>query len=411
MQRTPSIPGDSDGCGTLRAGLYAHVPFCLAKCPYCDFYSVTELELKKAYLSALSLEMDRISEDGPSLYFDSLYLGGGTPSLLDPDEVARIIRWVRDRFRLSPDAEITLETNPGTVDVARLMGYRDAGINRIQIGVQSFRPENLAFLGRIHSAAQGASAVEGAIRAGFENIGIDLIYGLPGQIRQGWLTDLEAAVAFNPAHLSCYLLSYEPGTLLHARRQAGEIRTLPLKRRAGLFMSTVRFLEARGYAHYEISNFAKILPDGKTPRSRHNQKYWTFLPYVGLGPGAHSFAENERTWNVRNLRQYIEVTQSGRRPLDGTERLSHRQQMVETLFLGLRRREGISPALFEARFGGFFSGPVLKMAEGLEERGWLLFSPKRFALTREGMPYLDSIVEAFIDFLPGGDATAENSGM
>lgn len=383
------------------AGLYIHVPFCLKKCPYCDFYSVTDLELKPAYLRSVFSEVEIVSKDWVDLTFDSIYFGGGTPSLLSSHEIGGILEKARNRFRFSSDTEVTLEVNPGTVDPKSLEAYRMAGINRINIGVQSFNPRNLAFLGRIHTDAEAVAAIEGAGRAGFTNIGIDLIYGLPDQTEQVWLADLKKAVDLNPSHLSCYLLSYEPGTVLYTRRESGEVEPLPQVRQADLFLTTSGYLEDHGFEHYEVSNFARM-GEGISGfnRSRHNQKYWIFASYAGLGPGAHSFRENKRWWNIRDIDGYLEETRSDMRPVGGEETLSTIQQQMEAVYLGLRRREGIAVKDFEKRFGLSFDGCVSKTAERLTREGFATFSSERFSLTRRGMLFLDGVAEALISCLP-----------
>ncbi len=379
------------------AGLYIHVPFCLSKCPYCDFYSVTDLKQKDAVLAAFLSEMETVSVDWADASFDTLYFGGGTPSLLSPFQVEKLLKTAGNRFRFQKDTEVTLEANPGTVDRVRLEGYKTAGVNRIVIGVQSFFLKNLAFLGRIHTDTEAERAVEAAHRAGFDNIGIDLIFGLPGQTKGQWLADLKKAVRMDPAHLSCYLLSYAPGTMFFVRRQAGTLTPLPQERRAALFLTASQFLEAHGYGHYEVSNYARTLPGRPGAlRSRHNQKYWNFSPYAGLGPGAHSFRENRRWWNVKSIDVYTEKIASGKHPVGGGERLSVSQQQMETVYLGLRKREGIDVRDFDRRFGVSFYDCLSGTAAQMGQEGWVIFSSGRFCLTPRGMPHLDDIAEAIV---------------
>ena len=254
------------------AGLYIHIPFCRRKCPYCDFYSVTGTERAADFLTALESEM-RLYADRP-LVFDTLYIGGGTPSVLSVEDIRRILRAAGNAFQILPDSEITLEVNPGTVTVEKLHRLRLAGINRISIGVQSFQQDNLEFLGRIHSSTEASASIRAARQAGFERIGLDLIYGLPDQSRAAWRADLEQALQFAPQHLSCYALTYEPGTPLSADRAAGRFQAAADETVAALFRETAAFLQDRGYEHYEISNVAR----GSDSRSRHNCKYWNFAP-------------------------------------------------------------------------------------------------------------------------------------
>jgi len=385
------------------AGLYIHVPFCLSKCPYCDFYSVTDLKRKDAYLASVLLEMEKVSTKWADTAFDTLYFGGGTPSLLSPFEVEKLLKTAENRFRFRKDVEVTLEANPGTVDRVRLEGYKTAGVNRIVIGVQSFSLKNLAFLGRIHTDTEAERAVEAARRAGFDNIGIDLIFGLPGQSKGEWLADLKKAVRMDPAHLSCYLLSYAPGTMFFARRTSGIITALPQKRRATLFLTASEFLEKHGYTHYEVSNYARNLSGcSDALRSRHNQKYWNFSPYAGLGPGAHSFRKNQRWWNLKNIDAYVDQIASGNHPVGGGERLSAGQQQMEVVYLGLRRREGIDVGDFDRRFGVSLYGCLSKTAARLRQEGWAILTPDHFYLTRRGMLHLDDIAAVLVSHLSWG---------
>lgn len=375
-------------------GLYVHIPFCVHKCAYCDFYSVSDLNLKPAFLKALSAEI-AAAEAGP-LAFDTVYFGGGTPSILDPVEVEGIIDQLNSRFRLAGPVEVTLEANPGTVDSEKLKGFRSAGVNRINIGVQSFREENLRRLGRIHSAGQARDAVAAARRAGFEDVGLDLIYGLPGQTMGAWTMDIENALAYDPEHLACYMLSVEPGTALAEDERLGRFRPAAEEDTAELFLATSERLARRGYRHYEISNFARGAASGGDARvSRHNSKYWAYAPYLGFGPAAHSFQPPRRFWNHRDVRRYIAELQAGRRPPGGEESLSVDQQMLEVVMLGLRTSAGIDRADFKARFGRDFNERYGAAADELAARGLLTLENGRCAPTRQGMLFLNTVVAAF----------------
>ena len=371
-------------------GIYVHVPFCLKKCPYCDFYSITDLSLTQAYLTALETEMT-LTGSSP-LIFDTLYLGGGTPSVLDTGQTARIIDGIRKKFNLQKGCEITLEVNPGTVSFQDFQDFYRIGVNRINIGIQSFQDDHLKFLGRIHSAADAEKALENARSAGFDNVGFDLMYGLPGQSADHWIKDLSRAVFHNPQHLSCYMLSYEKGTLMERDRRRGRIRPLPDQSVAKLFEITVAFLQANGISQYEISNYA----DSPRSRSRHNQKYWHFAPYLGFGPGAHSFIDPERSWNHRDMDTYIALLKQGRRPISGKESLNRDQQMMETIYLGLRTTDGIDLAGFEDRFDTDFTQLFGTVGDELAGRDLIHMADGRCTLTRKGMLLLDSIVDRFV---------------
>ena len=249
------------------AGLYFHIPFCKRKCPYCDFYSVTGRDHLAAFLAALHREI--ALRAAPEMTVNTVYFGGGTPSLLSPAAVADVLAAVRTHFNLLADVEVTLETNPGAVGREGLARLRKIGVNRLNIGVQSFRDDALHFLGRIHNRAEACAVIDQARAAGFDNLGVDLIYGLPGQTLAGWESDLEQALHYRPEHLSCYILTFEPGTPMTRDLERGRLAPLAESRVVDMFETTAAVLSGHGYDHYEISNFART-PDF---RSRHNMKY------------------------------------------------------------------------------------------------------------------------------------------
>jgi oxygen-independent coproporphyrinogen-3 oxidase len=376
------------------AGIYIHIPFCVRKCPYCDFYSVTDLALKPRFLNALIAEMELVSTGG--LCFDTLYIGGGTPSVYGSDEIHQIVRAACRKFDFSTDPEITIEVNPGTVSIEHLRGYIEAGIDRINIGVQSFHQKNLDFLGRIHSAGEARSAIAGAQNAGFNNIGLDLIYGLPGQSDSDWRDDLKQAVDYGPSHMSCYMLSYEKGTPLYAGLKDGRVQPLPEDEVRVLFETTIDYLEDHIYFQYEISNFALIGKDGKPRVSRHNLKYWTLAPYMGLGPSAHSYVESQRSWNVSAVDGYIEAIESGKSAVSEREVLSREQQMIEAIYLGLRMTDGIDMGSFKEKFGIDFIEAHKEIVFDLKARGYLNLERRTCALTRRGRAFLDSITSMLV---------------
>jgi oxygen-independent coproporphyrinogen-3 oxidase len=328
----------------------------------------------------------------PSAAVDSVYFGGGTPSLLEAEDVAALLRAARENFSISNDAEITLEVNPGTVSLDKLDRYRAAGVNRVNIGIQSFQNPNLEILGRIHNAREAVACLGLARHADFGNIGIDLIYGIPGQTAQSWKQDLKTAVKLAPEHISCYFLTNEPGTPLTSALEQGRIFALPEKKAAGLFEMTRRVLTQAGYLHYEISNYAKNL----SSRSRHNLKYWTFAPYIGIGPSAHSFINHCRSWNARSVDDYISRVESGILPRAGSEMPDACQQATEAVYLGLRCAQGISIGDFENRFHVDFQklfGPTIDL---LETGGYMTVAEGFCRLTCKGMRYLDSIADRLV---------------
>jgi oxygen-independent coproporphyrinogen-3 oxidase len=384
----------------MDAGVYIHIPFCVKKCSYCDFYSITDGSLHPAFMEALISEM-RMTRD-PNLTFDTLYMGGGTPSVLDAKTIRKIIETARQSYEILPHAEITLEVNPGTVSLKQFEEYRCSGINRINIGVQSFDPVNLQFLGRIHSGDDAQAAITWAQQAGFENLGLDLIYGIPNQTKTSWLKDLKLAVASEPRHLSCYMLSFEPGTPLYRDRQEGRLKPLAEPRVCELFDTTLEFLRDHDYIQYEISNFARKnmtrtgLKGSELNRSRHNMKYWNFAPYIGLGPSAHSFLVPKRYWNTADVKKYIRDLDAGNLPRGGEERLSMEQLMIEAIYLGLRQTKGIFIDMFDKKFGVSFKTMFEEIINRLEVQGFVEVTQNRCALTSRGMLYLDSIAAMFM---------------
>ncbi|MFO7964649.1 MAG: radical SAM family heme chaperone HemW [Desulfobacterales bacterium] len=390
-------------------GLYIHVPFCVRKCRYCDFYSETDLAPIDAFVDAVVRETAMIEK--PLMKFDSLYLGGGTPSLLFPDHVQTLIEAIRNAFELVPGSEITLEANPKTTSAVQLTRYRAAGINRIHLGVQSFNDRRLAFLGRMHTSADAESTLQQARNAGFENLGIDLIYGLPGQTLSDWFSDLRRAVYFRPEHLSCYMLTLEPGTPLFEDAAAGKFTSLSDAKTRDLYMATVAFLEEHGYDQYEISNFAsRPSPavteagghtfDPENPcKSHHNRKYWSGAPYLGFGPSAHSHVARQRWWNARSLTGYLKSILNGHLPIEEREVLSREQVIIESVYLGLRTVRGIDVAAFETHYGVNFTRTFEPVLGPLVNAGLMECLPDRCRLTRRGMLYLDTIADRMITVL------------
>lgn len=371
-------------------GIYIHVPFCLNKCRYCDFYSTTQLDRITDYGAALLQEMAMIGADFPQA--DTLYIGGGTPSLIPLPILGEIIERAASLWGLSAEAEITLEMNPAAMKPGEMQSLKDLGINRLSLGVQSFSPDNLSFLGRIHSAPEAQMAVASARQAGFKNLGLDMMFGLPGQTASQWKRDLQRALDLSPEHLSCYILSYEPGTPLFASMQSGQVRRLGEQMVADQFRLTHGLLAASGYEHYEISNFAR-----KGHRSRHNRKYWNHSAYLGLGPAAHSYLHPMRWWNHRSLDRYLTDIQHGQRPIQEKERLTETQQLIEALYLGLRQSEGIDLDGIQQRFHRRFSALFQSHVQQLIHQGRMVMDNLRCRLTLEGMLQSDYIIGQLID--------------
>ena len=316
-------------------GLYVHIPFCKTKCPYCDFYSIIDHAAMDRFVAALKRESVLYGKTFSR--FDSLYFGGGTPSLIDEKGLAEIFTALRAQFEFSPDTEITVEMNPDDVTAEKLESYRNLGVNRISLGIQSLNDQELAFLKRRHTAEGAKKALTLIREHGFENVGIDLMNGLPGQTEKRWIDTLEEALSFGPAHISCYQLTLGSKTVFGKMLHEGKLKMPSEEKQGKTFLSTSRLLEKRGFIHYEVSNFAR----GKKYRSRHNLKYWRHIPYLGLGPGAHSFHKNRRWWNVRSVEQYCAALNKNDKPIEGDETLSPDQLELERLFLGFRNLEGV----------------------------------------------------------------------
>jgi len=367
------------------AGLYVHVPFCRQKCRYCDFYSIPYTSLNPStslvteWLHALDQEAmlykDRFA------FFDTLYLGGGTPTLLATDELARLVEILQRHFAFCPDAEISLEANPNDVTLEKLYLFRELGFNRISLGVQSMEDRELTFLGRTHSARQAARAMERIRASGFPGFGVDLIYGLPGQTEAEWRRTLQETLAFSPNHISCYQLTVSRGTPLWEMQEASLFEPPDEEQERALFLTASEVLEGQGFVHYEVSNFAS----GTHHVCRHNVKYWERAPYLGLGPSAHSFQGDTRWWNHRSVRKYCGDLNRGRRPVQGSERLSEEQVSLERLSLQLRTKAGTA-----IRDLSDYE-KADRVLPGLLEAGLLEVIGERAVPTREGFLVADRL--------------------
>jgi oxygen-independent coproporphyrinogen-3 oxidase len=371
-----------------RPGLYIHIPFCIKKCRYCGFYSTTDLSLIPDFLAGLRREM-ALCKDFQREY-DTVYLGGGTPSVLADADLEGLLDAIRTAFTVTPDAEITLEANPGDFTPGMLAVLKQAGVNRLNIGCQSFDDATLELLGRRHRGQEAAAAIPMARDAGFTNLGIDLLYGLPGPAEasfSAWLATLETALAFAPEHLSCYQLTLEPGTPLALAKERGECSLPDSDLQARYFFRTAEILEAAGYGQYEVSNFARAAPF----QSRHNGKYWRHVPYLGLGPAAHSFDGSLRRWNHRSLGAYLAALAAGKPPVAHCERLSSEELRLEALFLGLRTRRGIDLEDFKRRYGQDLLRDKKEILKRLREERLVELEDGFVRPTHAGMAVADSL--------------------
>lgn len=366
-------------------GIYVHVPFCRQKCVYCDFYSLPRREEDMdAYVSALQ---DRLAEtDFTGYEADTVYFGGGTPSYLGPRRLTALLEAAAGACPIASGAEITFEANPDSAqDADALSSLRRAGFNRVSLGMQSAGDAELKALGRVHTMAQLRASVEAVRKAGFDNLSLDLIYGLPGQDLPRWRKTLSAAMELCPEHLSCYGLKAEPGTPLYARRDS-----LPGDEvQADLYLETANVLESRGYRQYEISNFAK---PGR--ESRHNLKYWTLGEYAGFGPGAHSDFRGRRFAWARDLDAFLR----GEALRSEDQAMTLRDREEEWLMLSLRLVRGLDPAVWEERFGRSFA-PFLPFLERCGAAGYAVREEDRWRLTPRGFLVSNQIIGELLDYI------------
>ncbi len=365
----------------MSLGLYVHVPFCQSKCFYCDFASNLDLAWMAAWRQALLTEIALVQDQDWPQPFDTLYLGGGTPSLLSGEVLGAIFSHLQGYFVFTTDVEITLEANPDDVTPEKLALWRKLGVNRLSLGVQSLQDAELRWLGRRHDAAQARRALEMAREAGIANLSVDLMYALPGQSEADWLATLRDVLAYEPEHLSCYQLTVAEQTPLGKKVARGELTLPGEEEQRRLFLTTSEFLESQGYSHYEISNFAR----GQRYFSRHNSKYWQHSPYLGLGPAAHSFDGRVRRWNVRAVEAYCRSLSAGQAPVTGVEVLSDSQLHLEALALGLRTRRGLALRVLD-----HFPEAQKVLAEFCEA-GLLQVQQGRVCPTREGLVVADSL--------------------
>ena len=375
------------------SGVYLHIPFCEHKCIYCDFYSIAPSEehadaegMMASFTELLLKEIDLRSDTVPrGEMYDTVFFGGGTPSLLEAEQMVRLLDRLRSRFEIRPDAEITMEANPGTVTEERLRAFRAAGINRVSFGVQSFYDDELKFLTRIHSADQAKASVHVARRAGFDNLNIDLMFALPGQTPERWRSTMEQALNLGPTHISCYSLIVEPHTPLARMVEAKQVAVLDTEADAALFETTAEVMERHGYEQYEVSNFAR-----PGFRSLHNLNYWRHGSYLGFGPSAHSFRGTHRWWNIANLSTYASRLRDGALPTAGEEELQPEQMMTEAVFLGLRS-DGLDTANFDRRFGRRFLEDHRSRIEDLLRSGLARLDGAVLRLTSRGYLVCDEI--------------------
>lgn len=368
------------------AGIYIHIPFCKTRCIYCDFYSTTRSELKEHYVRALCRELEMRREYLGGEPIETIYLGGGTPSQLDEGDFLRIFETIRTVYGMEHCREITLEANPDDLTETYVAMLRRLPFNRISMGIQTFDDATLKLLNRRHNAAQAIEAVRRCRRAGFTNISIDLIYGLPGETDERWKQDLQQAVALNVEHISAYHLTYEEGTRLYELLQARRIREVNEESSVRFFSILMDTLTDAGYEHYEISNFCR-----PGMHSRHNTSYWKGIPYLGCGASAHSFDRRTREWNVASIDEYIRSLEDSHR-LYETEPRDPDTAYNECVMTSLRTRQGLSLEEVEKEYGTVLRQYCTDMAQPYLKDGKLEMRDGRLRLTRDGIFVSDGII-------------------
>jgi putative oxygen-independent coproporphyrinogen III oxidase len=367
------------------AGIYIHIPFCKQACHYCNFHFSTSLQTKDQFMQALLKEIGLQAGYLSGGLVETIYFGGGTPSLLNEAEIDSILGEINKFHRVDPGTEITFEANPDDIDPEKLKGWKSAGINRLSMGVQSFYEEDLRWMNRAHSAGQALNSIRAVQDAGFHNLTIDLIYGSPGLTDEKWQRNVEQATALSIPHLSCYALTVEPQTALAS--MISKKKSLPVQSddQARQFLLLMDWMQASGYQHYEISNFAK-----PGMHSRHNSAYWSGAQYLGLGPSAHSYNGSTRQWNVANNYKYIQALQEGKLPFE-SEVLSVNDRHNEFLMISLRKSGGISKSDFKARFGDKDAEILAKSVRKHVAGGTISEDDLGYRLTKQGKLFADGI--------------------
>ena len=375
------------------AGIYLHIPFCKRLCSYCDFYHITSVTDYQPYIDALIKEAVIRKEYTGNEAVSTIYFGGGTPSVLSVVEVGTILKNLQHLFRVDPDCEITFELNPDDVNSEYLLGLKELNINRISLGIQSWRNEDLKLLNRRHDAAQAAKALEETFKAGFSNVTIDLIYGIPGMTTKEWSSNLDISFAYDIKHLSAYHLTIEPGSVFGKMKEKGLLAEIDEEESAAQFNMLIEKTAAAGFIHYEISNFGK-----QGYFSIHNANYWKQVNYLGLGPSAHSFNGYSRQWNVRDLKKYLKAVSSGALLFE-KEDLDKRTRFNEYIMTSLRTMWGIDLEYVENTFDKEGYDYIVNLSGKLIDYGLMKQEKKTLVLTNQGKMISDNIISELM--LPG----------
>ncbi|MDI6601691.1 MAG: radical SAM family heme chaperone HemW [Thermoanaerobacteraceae bacterium] len=372
-------------------GLYVHIPFCKRKCLYCDFNSYPSKEyLIDNYIDAVLKEA--VYYNGEVRNITTVFIGGGTPTVLSPGQLSRLINGIVYTFEIRDNVEITIEANPGTLDKEKLSVLRQAGVNRLSLGVQSMDDRLLKKLGRIHSVQDFVENFEEARYLGFDNINVDLMFGLPGQAMEDWTDTINKILTLNPEHISCYGLMIEEDTPYYKLYKKGELLLPDDDTEREMYWKAVKMLESHGYIHYEISNFAK-----RDYECRHNLKYWKDKQYIGLGAGAHSYYKGYRYANELFPEKYIEAIDSGNRAFVQKEYIDKKSEMEEYVFMGLRLMEGIKIEDFENRFGVSPYNIYGESIDKLIKLGLIELQEDMIYLTERGIDLSNQVFMEFMD--------------
>lgn len=367
------------------AGIYIHIPFCRKACHYCNFHFSTLLKGKNDFTQALLKEIELQNNYLQNEAIQTIYFGGGTPSLLEKNELFEIMKQLIQHYNIHEKAEITLEANPDDIDKEKLQEWKEAGVNRLSIGIQSFFEEDLKWMNRAHNAEQARNCISLAQQTGFDNLSVDLIYGTPTLTDEKWRENIGIAVTMNIAHLSCYALTVEPGTALQKMITQRKKEDIDTEKQARHFLLLIDWLEQSGYEHYEISNFAK-----PGYRSRHNSSYWSGEKYLGFGPSAHSFSGQYRQWNISDNALYIQSLLQNTIPFE-KELLTTTQHLNEYIMTSLRTREGLNLSYVEEKFGKPISLQLKMNSKKFIENQNLSLNNMQLQLTKEGKLFADGI--------------------
>jgi len=378
----------------MELGLYLHFPFCISKCPYCDFnsYQLKEDNQISSYISALYQEITAYSQKLKKNSIKTIYLGGGTPTILSGVQIYNILEFCKDKFTIDKDAEITIETNPGTLDGEKLRLLIESGINRLSLGAQSFNNIFLKKLGRIHNTQDIIDSYYLAREMGFNNINIDIMFALPGQTIEDLQATLKRAVSLKPDHLSLYNLTIKAGTEYYEKYKGSKLKLPTEDEEFDMYNCAIKFLEENDFEHYEISNFARPYK-----RSIHNLIYWQNKPYLGIGAGAYSFIKGYRYMNFKDPVRYVKEIMNDKLPIDNGEKLFLRKRMIETIILGLRTKDGVGYKKFKIRFKVDINNIFHKQINKLVNLGLLQKDDFKIKLTKRGIFLANTVFREFVD--------------